>query len=269
MPSIPASRSSLAPSNPAIEVKGTIAPVTVLCLRSADIDRVEQELRARIAPAPQLFLNAPIVIDLADLEGDVEAELLAELIGRLRACRLIPVGVAHLPAERLSLAADVGLAIVQLGFGRSRGARASSSLPMPAPSAPPAPAVAPVAQPPARAIEKEPVALESPSTLTITQPVRGGQVVYAQRSDAVVLAPVNPGAQVIADGHVHVYGRLRGRALAGARGQAEARVFCQSLEAELVSVAGEFITAEDIPNELRGRPAQIFVDKGVVRVAPL
>jgi septum site-determining protein MinC len=105
--------------------------------------------------------------------------------------------------------------------------------------------------------------------VTVKQPVRGGQVIYAQRADLVVLAPVNAGAQVIADGHVHVYGPLRGRALAGAQGMADARVFCQSLEAELVSVDGSFLTADDIPVQMRGRPAQIFVEKGVVRVAPL
>jgi septum site-determining protein MinC len=117
--------------------------------------------------------------------------------------------------------------------------------------------------------EPRPVPAESFPSLTITQPVRGGQVIYAQHTDLVVHAPVNAGAQVIADGHVHIYGRLRGRALAGARGQVEARVFCQSLEAELVSVAGEFLTADDIPAALRGKPAQVFLEHGSLRVAPL
>jgi septum site-determining protein MinC len=114
-----------------------------------------------------------------------------------------------------------------------------------------------------------PAAVEAALTLTVRQPVRGGQVLYAQRGDLVVVGQVNPGAQVIADGHVHVYGRLRGRALAGARGASEARVFCQSLEAELISVNGAFLTADDIPLSLRGKPAQIFVDRGSVEVAPL
>ena len=271
---------------PAFEVKGTIAPVTVLCLRSTDAERVERELRARVEPAPQLFLNAPIVIDLADVENDLASLHLADLVERVRRLRLVPVGVAHLPADRIPLAAEVGLAVVQLGFGRGRGARASSnptqgvqprSNPMhavqPAAAAEPvAPAPAPVAAAPPpvekRASEDKP-AVEPTFALTVHQPVRGGQVIYAQKSDLVVVAPVNPGAQVIADGHVHVYGRLRGRALAGARGRSDARVFCQSLEAELVSVNGEFLTAEDIPAEMRGRPAQIFVDKGAVRIAPL
>ena len=113
-------------SGPAFELKGTIAPVTVLCLRSTEIDRIERELRARVEPAPQMFRDAPIVIDVADIEAELDSLSLAAVMERLRRCRLIPIGVAHLPADRVALAAEVGLAIVQLGFGRSRGARATS-----------------------------------------------------------------------------------------------------------------------------------------------
>jgi septum site-determining protein MinC len=84
-----------------------------------------------------------------------------------------------------------------------------------------------------------------------------------------VLGSVNPGAQVIADGHVHVYGPLRGRALAGAQGRADARVFCQSLEAELVAIAGQYLLADEIPAERRARPAQVFVEDGAFRILPL
>jgi septum site-determining protein MinC len=276
MQSIHAETPTPASAGPALEVKGTITPVTVLCLRTRDVARIERELRARVEPAPQMFLNAPVVIDVADVEGD-GAVPLGEILERVRGCKLVPVGVAHLPAEHVGLAAEVGLAIVQLGFGRSRAARAASSLPLPPPARPPVVAAPPpppavVAPPPEPPRAAAPAAAPTPEpafTLTVRQPVRGGQVVYAQRGDLVVVAPVNPGAQVIADGHVHVYGRLRGRALAGARGAAEARVFCQSLEAELISVNGEFLTADDIPTALRGKPAQVFVENGVVQVAPL
>ena len=270
------------PSGPAFEVKGTIAPVTVLCLRSTELDRIEDELRARVEPAPQMFLNAPIVIDVADIEGELGSLSLPGLVERLRRCKLIPIGVAHLPAEHATLAAEHGLAVVQLGFGRSRGARATSpsiaAPPSQAPSPshahapshapPPEPAAARPEPAPAKAPKAAPPA-EQATTLTIATPVRGGQVVYAPRTDLVVMAAVNPGAQVIADGHIHVYGRLMGRALAGAHGQTDTRVFCQSLEAELVSVGGEFLTADDIPQKLRGKPAQIFVEHGAVRVAAL
>jgi septum site-determining protein MinC len=94
-------------------------------------------------------------------------------------------------------------------------------------------------------------------------------VLYARGTDLVVSASVNPGAQVIADGSVHVWGPLRGRALAGAQGKADARIFCLSLEAELVSVNGEYVMAEDIPAALRGKPAQILLDGGQVKILPL
>ncbi|HEX4458137.1 MAG TPA: septum site-determining protein MinC [Polyangia bacterium] len=262
---------ALAPSSggPALEVKGTITPVTVICLRSVDVTRIEKELRARVDPAPQLFLNAPVVIDVADVDPNAGPLPLAEIVARVRACRMVPIGVAHLAPEQVALAAEVGLAIVQLGFGKSRGARANSSSPVepPVAAAPSAVrAVAPVAAPAPRATAApaEPAA----QSMTVSLPVRGGQVVYSH-GDLVVCAPVNAGAQVIADGHIHIYGRLRGRALAGARGNAEARVFCQCLEPELIAVAGEFLTADDIPKELLGRPAQVYLENGAVKVGPL
>ncbi len=264
---------ALAPSSggPALEVKGTITPVTVICLRSVDAARIEKELRARVDPAPQLFLNAPVVIDVADIDPNAGVLPLADIVARVRACRMVPIGVAHLAPEQVALAAEVGLAIVQLGFGKSRGARANSSSlmepPAPHPQAVRAvqPAAAPVAAAPkAAATSAEPAA----QSMTVSQPVRGGQVVYSH-GDLVVCAPVNAGAQVIADGHIHIYGRLRGRALAGARGNVDARVFCQCLEAELIAVAGEFLTADDIPKELLGRPAQVYLENGAVKVGPL
>jgi len=98
--------------------------------------------------------------------------------------------------------------------------------------------------------------------VTVRQPVRSGQVIYAKNGDLVVLAPVNPGAQVIADGHIHVYGPLRGGAFAGAQGRADARVFCQSLEAEVVSIRGHHLVADDIAADQRGRAVQNWIEDG-------
>ena len=93
--------------------------------------------------------------------------------------------------------------------------------------------------------------------------------IYAQNNDLVVLAPVNAGAQVIADGHVHIYAKLRGRAVAGAKGLAGARVFVQKLEAELVAVSDAYMSAEEIPHALRGKSAQIWLEDGQCKAAPL
>jgi septum site-determining protein MinC len=160
---------------------------------------------------------------------------LLDLAERLRACKLLPVGAANLPASAVWNAAAAGIAVVQL-----EPRRAEPSVPE-----------------------------LSVSTVTVRQPVRSGQVIYAQHADLVVLAPVNAGAQVIADGHVHVYGPLRGRAIAGAQGMADASVFCQSLEAELVSIAGQYLLADEIPGEHRGAAAHLSVENGHFRIQPL
>ena len=94
-------------------------------------------------------------------------------------------------------------------------------------------------------------------------------MIYAQNNDLVVLAPVNAGAQVIADGHVHIYAKLRGRAVAGAKGLAGARIFVQKLEAELVAVSDAYMSAEEIPHALRGKAAQIWLEDGECKAAPL
>ena len=93
--------------------------------------------------------------------------------------------------------------------------------------------------------------------MLVTQPVRSGQVVYAVKSDLIVIAPVNPGAQLMADGNIHVYGPLRGRAVAGATGCRDARIFCRHLEAELIGVDTAYLTREQLPSVRVGKPAQI------------
>jgi septum site-determining protein MinC len=94
-------------------------------------------------------------------------------------------------------------------------------------------------------------------------------VVYAQNNDLVVLAPVNPGAQVMADGHVHIYAPLRGRAVAGAMGLPGARIFCQKLEAELVAISDAYVTADEIPVKLRGKAVQVYLEGKECRLTAL
>jgi septum site-determining protein MinC len=137
-------------------------------------------------------------------------------------------------------------------------------------AAPPEPAAA---RPPARPPAKPPAAEAAPPrhqlALVVRQPVRGGQVVHARGNDVVVLAPVNPGGQVVADGHVHVYAPLRGRAIAGAGGCPDARIFCLRLEAELLAINGLYLTAEQIPAAAWGRAAQVYLQDGRWMFAPL
>jgi septum site-determining protein MinC len=131
-----------------------------------------------------------------------------------------------------------------------------------------APAAAPAAPAPRAAVPARPAA--PARTLVIREPVRSGQVVYAVGRDLIVLAPVHPGAQLLADGHIHVYAPLRGRAVAGAQGARDAEVFCLALEAELVGVDTGYVVADDVPPPLWGAPARVFLTpEGTCAVVPL
>ena len=157
--------------------------------------------------------------------------------------------------------------------------RAGSRVAVPAASARRVPLPAAASPPPRREIRTAaepsppaaaPAALSAPKMpLVVEQPVRSGQVVYAEDGDLIVLAPVNPGAQLMADGNIHVYGPLRGTAIAGAGGCAEARVFCQRMEAEVIGINGHFLTYEDIPPALVGKPVQVFLAGGACVIKAL
>jgi septum site-determining protein MinC len=265
-----------------------MAPLTVLRLRSLDLTIIERHLRIKIAQLPQLFLNAPVLIDAGALPGQGTGLALGELVHSLRSCKLVPVAVANLADEFRDAAVAAGLGIMQPAPARPRGEdrvgdRAVAATPggAEAPDLAPAPAPASASahhHPGAQAPASASAAGQRPSAraaaghagpLVINQPVRSGQVVYAQNADMVVLAPVNPGAQVIADGHIHIYAPLRGRAVAGVQGLLGARIFCQRLEAELVAISGAYLTADDIPEARRGRPAQIYFEGGECRIAAL
>jgi septum site-determining protein MinC len=211
------------------------AVFTVMVVRAAMLHdpAFERELDEQVRRSPRFFLNAPVVLDLRDAEGFAAAADLAaarEILGR-RTLRL--VGVQNAAPEQIEAAAAVGLA---------------SFAPNPA-------------QPPRRAAPEPSAATPPPATagrtLLVTQPVRSGTQIYARGGDLVVTAGVSPGAEIMADGNIHVYGPLRGRALAGAAGDAAARIFCSRFEAELVSIAGRYLVSEQLPPEERGFAVQI------------
>lgn len=267
LPRAPGGPSGAAPRAAAFDLKGTMATLTVLRLRSTDIALIERQLRVKIAQLPQLFLDVPVLFDLSALGPEGDALALDELVRALRPCKVVPVAVAN-PSETLrARAVEAGLGVLQPSAApraRDAGGEAGDGyegggMPVRAQSFSGAGAGAGVGV--AAGVYSGPV--------VVSQPVRSGQVVYAQANDLVVLAPVNPGAQVIADGHVHIYAPLRGRAVAGAQGLPGARIFCQRLEAELVAVSGAYVMAEEIPAERRGKSAQIFLQDGECRIAPL
>ena len=222
-------------------------------MRSLSIDADECRAAAS-GPAPDLFVTETMA-ELSARQGRT-----ADAVAIYR--RLIAGAAAGERRERWErrLAALEGTAIA--------GAPAGTVVRL-AESAAPTSISAPASRPPKPAAVEEPPAPILHTPLMVDQPVRSGQIVYAQGRDLLVLAPVNPGAQLMADGHIHVYGPLRGRAVAGVRGWALAQVFCQRLEAELVGVDAAYLAADDLPVELLGKPARIWLDHGVCRVQRL
>lgn len=247
----------------AFDLKGTMAPLTVLRLRATDVVLIERQLRVKIAQLPQMFVDAPVLLDLGALSDDEAAALpFGELVQVLKLCKLVPVAVSNVPEALRAAAVAAGLGVLQPQAGPRANLldREVEAVPVAVePDGMSVPAVGAVAAP--APIFSGPV--------VVTQPVRGGQVVYAQNADLVVLAAVNPGAQVIADGHVHIYASLRGRAVAGAQGLPGARIFCHKLDAELVAIAGAYVMSDEIPADRRGKAAQVYLDNGECRIAAL
>jgi septum site-determining protein MinC len=257
----------------AFDLKGTMAPLTVLRLHATDIALIERQLRVKIAQMPQLFIDAPVLLDLGALADGGAGLALGALVPVLRQCKLVPVAASNVPDGLRAGVLEAGLGILQPQVGarpaRGEGDGGDATPAEPLTLVAPPPAVAPALPAGGAAAPLIARAAGHGGPVVVSQPVRGGQVVYAQNNDLVVLAPVNPGAQVIADGHVHIYAPLRGRAVAGAQGLLGARIFCQKLEAELVAISGAYVMADEIPADRRGKPAQIYLDGGECRIAAL
>lgn len=227
------------------EIKSATLPLVALLLKSPDLQRLAEELTARFGDLPEFFDNDPLVIDLAPL-GEPDAHIdFPSLLQLLRGYKVVPVAAKGGSPTQMQAAAAAGLAAAP---------EARDAAPSPA-----------RAETPKRAAPRtsdEPSPAPS-SALVIDRPLRSGQQVYARGRDLVVMAQVNPGAEVIADGNIHVYAPLRGKAMAGARGNTDARILTLCLEAELVSIAGVYRTSDvPLPQELQGRPAQIRLSGG-------
>ncbi len=228
-------------------VQGAVFTVMVVragLLRDAGF---EAELAEQIRRSPRFFLNAPVVLDLKDMAGFDTADEFAAARNTLRRHTLALVGVQNALPAQVEAAAAAELA----SFApNSTGPRRQRSMEPRAPSAAPPAAPAPA----------EPEREAAGKTRLVTQPVRSGTQLYARGADLVVTAAVHTGAEIIADGNVHVYGPLRGRAMAGAAGDAQARIFCSRFEAELISIAGRYLVSEQMPPEMRGLAVQIVLD---------
>lgn len=218
-----------------------------LRVRELDVAALVAEMRERVSRAPKLFQRAAVVLDFGGLNRCPDAVSAQALIAGLRDAGALPVALAYGTSEIEALAQELGLPLLAKFRAQYEGGQAPSE-----PTTAPAVAVAkpaPAAPAPANGVGQ-----------IHTQPVRSGQQVYAQGRDLIITATVGAGAEVIADGSIHIYAPLRGRALAGAQGDHGARIFCREFDAELVAIAGHYKVLEEIPADLRERPVQIWLD---------
>ena len=217
------------------DLKSASLPVVAVVLKTTDVAVLAADLAERLADDPGFFDNDPVLIDLVPVREAAEPIDFEAVAALLRQHRTLPVAVRGGSPAQMEAAHAAGLVA--------------------APDAPPA-----RAEPAAPEVVRE-VPVAGPGTVVIDKPLRSGQQVYARGADLVVLAMVSFGAEVIADGNIHVYAPLRGRAMAGARGNTEARIFSTCLEPQLVSIAGIYRTTEtELPDNVRGKPAQVRLE---------
>lgn len=240
----------------ALEIKGSMFTLPVLRLQSVDLNHIEQDLTQRLAQHLRFFQHAPVVIDLELLSQQAGTLDLPGLCALLRHSNLIPVGVKSASESQIDDAKSAGLAILKGGSNVSPRELTE----------PPAKAV----EKPTKTIETVPAPAAPAPTKVVSQPVRSGQQIYARGGDLIVLAAVNAGAEVIADGNIHIYAPLRGRALAGVQGDESASIFTQSMEAELVAIAGNYQVFEDGPaKDIFAKSVRVALDNTQIKITPL
>ncbi|CAA0110258.1 Septum site-determining protein MinC [Zhongshania aliphaticivorans] len=237
MPLLKSVASKSAPSAAAFRLKGGLFPLTLLEITRYDHNEFAKQLQEKAAEAPVFFKQTPVVLSFEEFDGDINALRIEELVSLCVSHGLLPVALRNSNPELQEQAKQLNLAIMPVGRVKSA--------PEPAAPAQEAPATDSVQDEAIDSASQQTALSHSPSKV-ITTPIRSGQQVYAPGGDLIIMASVSAGAEVLADGNIHIYGALRGRALAGVRGDTTARIFCQSLEAELISIAGNFKVDEDL-----------------------
>ena len=253
-----------------LEIKISTVVAVAALIGDTDLDKLSSALAEVTGGTPDFFEDEFTVIDLGNLQAPPSPDSIAwsALIALFRSHRLNPVAVRNAPEALEQEIRAHGLSIDGMDQSRTFELTPPPS-PPPSPSEP-APAIAPVLDTP-RTPPVDTIASPAPvATKVIDMPVRSGQRVYARGGDLVILATVNPGAEVIADGSIHVYAPLRGRALAGAAGASDARIIGTCMEAELVSIAGVYRTFDDgWPKELKGKPVQVLLQEDRLDLRPM
>ena len=226
----------------ALEFKSSTFSVPVLVLSSVDLGIIEQQLQEKINLAPEFFRNSPLVLDLQEINKQGLDINIAELTGIIRKAGLFPVGVRGGNVQQNKQVLELLIPVYSIHSGgisaENKKQKAITPVPVPEP--------------------KTDTDIDVAETTLITQPIRSGQRIYAA-GDLVILAQVSAGAEIMSEGNIHVYNTLRGRALAGVRGNTEARIFCFDLQAELISIAGNYKVSEDLDDTVRNKPVQIYL----------
>ena len=240
------SQADLPDQSPAFQLKGSMLAITVLELASNDIERLDEQLAAKVEQAPDFFNNTPLVLALDKLPEAAREIDIKALVALCRKHRLRTLALRASEPAHIEAAAALDLPVLPPSGARERQVDLASK----APAKPAEPVYRP--------------------TRVVTTPIRGGQQIYAQGGDLIVLAPVSPGAELLADGNIHVYAPMRGRALAGIKGNAKARIFCQQMGAEMLSIAGHYKVAEDLRRDpLWGDAVQVSLSGDVLNITRL
>ena len=249
-------------ASPSFELKSAALTLVAVVLKTTDLALLAQELDARFADAPGLFDQDPVVIDLSFVRDAATAIDFVVLVHLLRGHKMLPVAVKAGSAQQIEDALAAGLSETHSASAAALPVRTYALADPPA-----APAAAAAAGPASVTTLGAPGAAAADAlpqvrrALVIDKPLRSGQRVYAKGADLIVLAVVSYGAEVIADGNIHVYAPLRGRAAAGALGDTSARIFTTCMEPQLLSIAGIYRTTEtELPATVLGKPAQVRLD---------
>jgi septum site-determining protein MinC len=231
------------------EIKSAQLALVALLLKTSDIELVIDELNAQFGPgsqSPDFFDNDALVLDFSQIEPGNLSQPLSHLLTALKQYRLKPIAFRHAVKMVATEALACGLIEAPSDMPRGKPLVQKKNTDKPGSDA-------------VREIVREVVReVPGPTTLVIDKPLRSGQKIYARGADLVVLAMVNMGAEVVADGNIHVYAPLRGKAMAGASGNTQARIFSLCLEPELISIAGVYRTSENpLSKDVQGKPAQV------------
>ena len=234
------------------QLKGSVVSIIVLELYNFSAEQFASQLREKVEQAPQFFQQSPVVISLEKLAEDHTPDL-AAMLELCREFQLQPMALRGTPEHLLDAARQTGLTLLPTQSRSDTPLRTTSESNQP--------------EVVVKTVVEEKL-VRRPSKV-VTRPVRSGQQVYAEGGDLIVLSQVSEGAEVLADGDIHIYGTLRGRALAGVKGDTKANIFCQNLSAELVAIAGNFMLSDALQKQLWQQSAHIHLEGETLNVTPL